>query len=564
MSLHARTVTANSGNLPPTEVGSVHHFHQAWWDGLLLTTLLVWTFLGLCCPLIDTDFWWHLKTGEWILSHGTVPYVDLYTYMDADKPWIDLHWGFQVLITLLHRAGGIPLVTLAKAFTITAAVAIAWSATPLPLPTWKKALLWILPIICIVGRGNERPEMLSQLFLATWIWIVRRSEQQPRLIWWLPLVQLIWVNCHGLFVLGPVVGCCFAIDAGLRHFMRGRFDLDRRTSGPRLRSIGIVAGMVALACFINPYFVQGALFPLTLFRKFRDEKEFYSQNIGEFRPPIDFFAQHGFSSIYLVSELFLFLLAAGSLIWLLVFYQRWSPLRLLLLAGFSYLAWQATRNTNIFALVAGWVATENFADIEAVDADIAMSHNPRANLRRTYCVAGLICALCLMVVTGYWNQIGDKNRPFGLGEAPNEFIHDAAKFAAQDGFPKRAYVAHLGQAEVYVYHNGPERKVFMDARLEVCTEQTFRLFNDAGKAMATGSARWLSRYAEDDLPVVILDSRFSRPSINGLLQTPSWRLVFADRTAAVFLPVGLADKLNLPPANPQPLIYPDGPPKQKS
>src|SRR6266404_4005482 len=38
---------------------------SAWraWDWILLCGLLVFTFLSLCYPLMDTDFWWHLKTG---------------------------------------------------------------------------------------------------------------------------------------------------------------------------------------------------------------------------------------------------------------------------------------------------------------------------------------------------------------------------------------------------------------------------------------------------------------------------------------------------------------------
>src|SRR5579859_2696768 len=108
------------------------------WNKVLLGGLLLWTFLSLCFPLMDTDFWWHLKTGDWILHEGKIPQVDLYTFTEVGKPWIDLHWGFQVLISLLYRAGGVNLVILAKAAVITAAVAVAWCAGGRALPAWKK------------------------------------------------------------------------------------------------------------------------------------------------------------------------------------------------------------------------------------------------------------------------------------------------------------------------------------------------------------------------------------------------------------------------------------------
>ena len=166
------------------------------------------------------------------------------------------------------------------------------------------------------------------------------------------------------------------------------------------------------------------------------------------------------------------------------------------------------------------------------------------------------------MITGVWNEIGEKNKPFRLGEAKNWFIHDAAKFAGQPGFPETAIVANIGQAEVYVYHNGPQRRVFMDARLEVCTQRTFELFNGIMTDMSMGNPRWQNLFQGRELPVVILDSRTSRPAINGMLNTPTWRLVFADSAAAVFLPVVTAEKLKLSTADPRPLMYPDGPPRK--
>jgi len=538
------------------------------WDTILLSTVLVWTFLGLCFPLYDTDFWWHLKTGQSIISGNGIPGLDLYTFTDADKPWIDLHWGFQILVAVLYAIGGVPLVSLVKAGVVTSAVAVGWMAGGTGLPPWKKSILWLFPIICIAGRGNERPEMLSQLFLALWLWIAWRSEKQPDWIWWLPLLQVVWVNCHALFVLGLVVGFCYGVDAVIRAQFGGRFGLAPRIEGPPLESILVVALLVALACLINPYFEEGALFPLTLYRKFSVEKEFYRQNIGEFRPPIEYVMKFGLGNIYVIAELVVWLVTAASFIWLLIRKHRWSPCRLLLFAGYSHLAWQASRNTNIFALVSGVIACQNFGDWGTITTEVGTrgSNVPSpvgipSRRAPTQWMTGLFTVLTGLVVSGWWNEIGEKNKPFGLGEAPNWFIHDAAKFAGQDGFPLRAFVAHIGQAEVYVYHNGPFRKVFMDARLEVCTQQTFERYNYILDAMAAGNPIWQSVFRDGELPVVILDSRSSRAAINGMFQSPAWRLVFADKTAAVFVTREVAARLSLPTVDPSPLMYPDGPPE---
>lgn len=535
------------------------------WERILFASVLVWSFLALCFPLYDTDFWWHLKTGEWILAGNGIPYVDLYTFTDADKPWIDLHWGFQVLITLVFWIGGVPLVTIVKAATYTASVAIAWLAGGARLPVWKKAAIWILPVICIVGRGNERPEMLTMLFLAMWLWLATTTDSRPHLIWYLPLVQLVWVNCHALFVLGLIVGFCYAVDAVIREVLPGRFGLEPRTGGPDFRTVWIVGGLVALACFVNPYFEEGAMFPWTLYRKFSipSEKEFYARNIGEFQPPIQFVLRYGLNNIYILAELGVWLITAVSFIWLLASRLRWSPFRFLLFICYSHLAWQASRNTGIFALVSAFIACENFAQA-AEPSGAGEQEQPRSRMIRTKAMIAVVAALCLAVVTGLWNEMGEKNKPFRLGEAPRWFIHDAARFAGQPGFPEIAFVANIGQAEVYVYHNGPDRRVFMDARLEVCTKETFEVYNSILADMSTGNPNWQNRFPNGLLPVVILDSRTSRSAISGLLNTPTWRLVFADSAAAVFLPLTTAEKLKLPTADPTPLMYPDGPPKERN
>jgi hypothetical protein len=517
---------------------------------------LLWMFLACCFPLQDSDLFWHLKTGEWILEHRAIPGYDLYTYTDFDKRWIDLHWGFQVVAASLYRLGGADLLVLAKATILTVALGIACYAGGPKLSPGLRVLCWILPAITISGRGYERPEVVTVLCLAIWLTIVTRLKSHPRWIWALPVLQVVWINCHALFILGLVVGACFVADEITRRAwfrgQRGESCDEELDPSLVIRAGGLCAG----AAFVNPYFEEGALFPFVLLRKFTVEQDFYSPRIGEFQQPVNFLWNHGFTSLYLNVEILLWLVAALSFV-LPARRGRVSVFRALLFCAFSYLAWKASRNTNIFSVVAGFVLAENLDDGVTRPAN---SKPARYSwLRFLQPGLGILLAVMILaVISGEWNRHTEKNRPFRLGEAHAWYAHDAARFLGRPGFPERVYASHFGLAAVYTYHNGPQRKVFMDGRLEVCTRETFGFYDEIKRRMIFGDPVWPRMLQDQDghYAAVLLDSRYSRLMIEGAYHTPGWRLVYADPAAAVFLDERVADSLSLPAVTFEPLRNP--------
>lgn len=553
------TIKSNAAAIPVAPATAAPTAPRRFRIDWLPVLLLLWMFLACCFPLYDTDLFWHLKTGEWILENVSIPGFDLYTFTDFDKRWIDLHWGFQVGAAILYRIGGADLLILTKAAILMLALGIGCYAGGASLRGWQRVLCWILPAITISGRGYERPEILTLVCLAAWLWIITRLEQRPRLIWLLPLLQIFWINCHALYILGLVVGGCYAVDYVVRVIAEGKFGLAPAPLAPSSSTLIRAAGLCAAAALVNPYFEEGALFPLILFRKFTVEQDFYSVRIGEFQQPIEFLLKNGFVNLYLNAEILLWLAAAMSFVWLAC-RGRFSVFRSLLFIGFSYLAWKASRNTNIFSIIAGYVLAENLGEI-LTRSSRAIPGESAPGSRSIAIGRGVVAVLVLMivaVVTGEWNRRAEKIRPFRLGEAPEWFAHKAALFMKNPRFPQRVYAANFGVASVYSYYNGPEGKVFMDGRLEVCTRQTFERFDEIGKRMADADPSWaeMLRDKSGQLPAVMLDSRYSRIQIMGALQTPGWRLVYADPACAVLFDEKTADSLQLPPANPEPLRYP--------
>ncbi len=529
-----------------------------WW---LVGCLLVWTFCMSCSPLMDHDIWWHLRTGQLILERGTVPFGDWFTFTENDASWVDLHWGFQLLATALYALGGIPALTLATAAAITGTVALGYSSAGRTLPVWLRAGVWSLAAICLSGRALARPELMTLLGLATWLWVIERFPGKPRLLWWLPLLQVVWNNCHALSVLGLVVAGAFVVDQfSLKFALRSEHNDARQVPIGSLLKLG---ALLLLAAFVNPYLEEGAFFPLVLFRKLSVDQAFYASRIDEFTPPLVFFQQTGFRSWHFDTVLLLWLSAALSFVARLVFgprteaadQRRVDLLRALLFCAFSFLGWKMMRNTSLVTLIAANALCANLETLRtpAWNAD-------RRNVRLAWTLSGVILFLTACHFSGHWGKWSGSRDRFSLSEHPAWFAHDAARFAGQAEMPGRAFVANIGQAGVYIFHNAPQRLVFMDGRLEVCSRRTFETFEAALQKMSQGDPSFAQLIGPRDeqglLPAVILDSRSSRPAINGMLRLPGWRMVFADGAAAVFIEASLADKLGLPMANPEPLLNP--------
>lgn len=542
--------------------------------------LLLCMFLLCLFPMLDHDLWWHLRTGRLIWEEKAIPQVDRYLFTDFDRPWIDLHWGFQLMVWGLYCLGGTTLIQLVKAAVLTAAVAVGWRASGQGLSTWQRVLVWIPAIICITGRAYERPEVLSQLGLVVWLWAVLHIEERAGLrwlLWGLPLMQVAWINCHALFVLGLVVGACYGIDRLLREFLGGRYGLAPAPESPTLRGVcwcGVLCGLAALC---NPYFEEGALFPRELYKKFSVDQKFWRETagIGEFQRPVDIlwketasgtkFVWESLVNSSFLAQTVLAVIALTSF-FVLGREKRWSPFRVLVFAGFAHLGWQATRNVNIFAFAMAVVALANFAEAarlrsrpqSVVVKRPAKGWLDRAAASGNVLAASLLVTWGLAVVCGPWSHVADGGRKFGLGEQPWWFGHEACQFAGREGLPKRAILGHVGLAGVYEFYHATDHTVFADPRLEVITQETFQEYIAITTKMAVGDRSWEPRLRdqEGNLPVLVFDSRWSRQHINGLLMTPGWRMVYADPAAAVFIELRLAEKLGLPAASPAPLRDP--------
>jgi len=242
--------------------------------GLLLVLLLAaMAFLMSCFEMQDNDIWWHLRGGEWILQNGRTPDLDPFSFGSADQRWIDLHWLFQITMAAVHRAGGIAGVLLVTASVAAAAFVTAVAARPTIAPLPAVAVALLLGLALAGFRFDPRPEMFTLLFLSGYLAVLAHFEDRPRLVWLLPALQLLWVNMHGLFIFGPIL-LAFWWLAWAAGWAWGRLVFSERMPVAMpgvIRNLAWASGVVLVCCLVNPYGLEGALFPLKLYPKVAQE-----------------------------------------------------------------------------------------------------------------------------------------------------------------------------------------------------------------------------------------------------------------------------------------------------
>jgi hypothetical protein len=206
--------------------------------------------------LTDSDIWWHLRTGLWILQNHALPRSGLFSQF-VSLGWSEASWGFDVLTAGLYRMcglAGLPILLLL--WQVAIAVALFSLARGSGKNFWPAAIL-VIVAQCSIAPVSPRPALCSIVLLAIELRLlldVRRSGH-TRDLFWLPLIFVVWANLdrqfsYGLLALG--IFCLVVLveqlgrASGIEWFATGLPDIS-------LGGVGAVAGASLLATFLSPY-----------------------------------------------------------------------------------------------------------------------------------------------------------------------------------------------------------------------------------------------------------------------------------------------------------------------
>jgi hypothetical protein len=158
----------------------------------------------------DTDIWWHLRTGEWILAHHAVPRVDLYSAELAGHPWLAYSWLYEVVVVKLFQWLGLAgIVAYTSGMVLAITVALFHMVRRLQGDFTLAVLLTFAACYSMGRLYSPRPWLFTVLLFILEVDILMHARRTGRVrgLLWLPAIFALWANVHiqfvdGLFVLG--------------------------------------------------------------------------------------------------------------------------------------------------------------------------------------------------------------------------------------------------------------------------------------------------------------------------------------------------------------------------
>jgi hypothetical protein len=456
-------------------------------------------FLGLigmaARNVIDPDVWWHLKTGEYIAAHHSVPRTDPFSYTRAGEPWVAHEWLTELLLYGLERATGWAGLIIIFAAVLCAAFFLLYlrcGPNPFVAGVLTLAAAW-----ATIPVWGVRPQILSLLLTSLWLLILERSERNTKLLWWTLPLMLLWVNLHAGFAVGLALSTLFVAGELLERVL-GR----SQQSAPRLRFAALVLFLDLLIVPLNPNGLRLFTYPIETLRSAAMQ---------------DYIAEWGSPNFHQAQYLPLLLVVLATFAALAWSRVKVRPRDLVLLVVSLYAGLCSIRTIPLFVLIALPLLARSLGNWPASRSQPLRP--PRTS--HTVLNAGIVLAMAVFVGIHIFQVI--QRQP--QAEAQN-FPSRAVTFLQSHPATRRIF-NHYDWGGYLIWRLYPSTPVFIDGRADLYGKEMLDQFASTYE-FKDGWQKTLRRW-DIDTVIVPADSALA----TGLRTSPGWTVAYEDDQAIV-------------------------------
>jgi hypothetical protein len=471
---------------------------------LLAAALL---FVWFSPEVADSDTWWHLKTGQYILQTHKLPDPDPFAFTTKnaaaaypDEPIVrhfnlTHEWLAQIIFYLAYAAGGFAGLILLRALLLIGVCALV------ALITHRRAggLYWpvaaALATATVANRYvSDRPFLFSFLFVAATFAIM----EYRRYLWVLPPMFLVWANIHGGFFLGWVILGVYCADAII--FRGAKLTAEDR-------KLFLITAISVAVSTLNPNFLEPLRMTL-LYRQSALQVRLWEWQHTALWPLEPF-------QVMLFACAIALLLAAPR-----VRFTDW-----IFFLGFTFAAIWAVRNVMLFAILAPFLIATYFPWKRLLP--------PIAE----FAAAGLL-------ILGVGTAVAQGNG-LQFRAAQWKYPWGAAKFMADHHITSPIFNSYV-DGGFLIWRLWPQEQAFIDGR--ALSDKVFQDFTKIAFNVAGSDPRQLlDKYG---INTIVLDGfeytsgePFRLIPVLALSKPVEWQLVYWDNSAVIFmrhLPQGVA------------------------
>jgi hypothetical protein len=442
----------------------------------------------------DSDSWWHLKSGQFILQQHRLPVPDQFAYTTyLGKPAypgeettryfnLTMEWLAELVMYLAYATGGLTALVLMRTVCLALFCALSGLMAYRRTSGIYRALAATFATALVVHSFTaDRPQYFTLLFVALTVNLL----DARRWLWALPPLFLVWANCHAGFFLGWVVVGIYLAES-----------LYLRKRGPWIPALAAI-----LISGLNPngFGVLRTLLNYHQSQMISQIWEWYRPAPGELSP--------------------FTVLLYGSL--LVLFWQRRKtrPADWLLLAAFGSAGLLAIRNVPLTAFVGAFLIAAYLPAAKRVNpiADRALA-------------AGLFAGTLVLIAQGRAFQFRASSRtPVG-----------AADFLQQHNIQGRMFNT-WSQGGYLLWRLWPQFPVFIDGRVlneSVAADAQRILF----AADTTGGKSYDTLLNDYGIEIIVMDcfepvrgGAYYLPAALADPQQTDWELVYRDSHDLIYM-----------------------------
>ncbi|UCH82187.1 MAG: hypothetical protein JSW20_06020 [Nitrospiraceae bacterium] len=485
-------------------------------SGLLILCAVIITILPfLVHEIYSYDIWWQITIGTDILESGRIPVIDMYSAAGRGRAYHDSHWLFQVVTALSHNMMGMVGVQIVMIFLWGAILSVCYRAIRKWTGTTVASLLLFIVAMASVERFLPRPELITFLGIAGFYMLLQenrfRSWKNQAL---LGLIQVLWANSHGLFIIGIFMVGCYWLFALIEQ-LRGR------TSD--FRPLSTLLLVVMVCSFLTPHGIDGWKYSLLLFKEAGEPSPGVFQELGELSPTFGKSARSGIAFWFYLT---LLSVSAGSGLTAFCRDRRITP-RTLILFGLFLASLTGRRNIILFALVSAPFIAESLSLI------IPKDWLPKKTWAVT--IACILIACAWFPLSGTFYSFMTYPARTGFGVTPSFFPLDLPAFLKGIHF-KGQVLNSSNIGGFYLYHFFPDAVPLIDGRWEVYDQDELEFIRSSS---STGNY-WRQLIERYKIKGILLShgSREAQAMLPSLSGDADWRLVYLDQAASFWMRSG--------------------------